>query len=158
VTLRIHQPVLLGRVAIAAALLAALVAPATVTAQDGSDEQPAAKVATGGCLAGGADCLETANLIVPDLTVTDPQPHNWESVAVASDGTSLSVYFWMGVPPCHGLHSVEVTPTESGIDLELFTGVPEGAEDALCIAIAQLFRTDVQLEEALISGAFPGAE
>lgn len=156
--MRIPQRLLISRLSVAAALLATLLVPAAVAAQDETGEQPAAKVATGGCLAGGADCLETATLIVPDPTVTDPQPHNWEVVAVASDGTSLSVYFWMGVPPCHGLHSVEVTPTASGIDLELFTGVPEGAEDAVCIAIAQLFRTDVQLEEPLISGAFPGTE
>ena len=102
--MRIPQPALLGRLAVAAALATALVVPAAVTAQDEGDERPAAKVVTGGCLVGGADCLETATPITADRTVTDPQPHNWESVAVATDGTSLTVYFWMGVPPCHGLH------------------------------------------------------
>jgi len=118
-------------------------------AQDAS-EQPAAKVAVGGCLAGGADCPETAIPITPDPTVTNATPHLWESVSVALDGTSLSVYFWMGVEECNGLQSVEVTPTESGIDLVLMTGVPAGAEDVACIAIAQLYRTDVVLDSPLI--------
>jgi hypothetical protein len=136
-----------------AVLIAALIVPAAVVAQDATAEAPAAKVAVGGCLAGGADCLETATLIQPDATVTNPQPHPWDSVSIASDGTSLSVYFWMGVPECNGLQDVEVTPTDSGIDVVLYTGVPVGAEDVACIAIAQLYRTDVQLEQPLVGGA-----
>jgi hypothetical protein len=135
-------------------VLAAAFGGSAVQAQDAS-EAPAAKVAVGGCLAGGADCLETATLITPDPTVTNATPQPWESVSVAADGTSLSVYFWMGVPECNGLQSVEVTPTESGIDLVLMTGVPAGAEDMVCIQIAQLYRTDVALEQPLIGGAFP---
>jgi hypothetical protein len=133
-------------------LLVAGLGGAVAQAQDAS-EQPAAKVATGGCLAGGADCQETAIPITPDPTVTNAVPHPWESVSVASDGMSLSVYFWMGVEECNGLQSVEVTPTESGIDLVLMTGVPVGAEDNMCVAIAQLYRTDVALEAPLIGGA-----
>jgi hypothetical protein len=136
-------------------VLVAALGGTVAQAQDAS-EAPAAKVATGGCLAGGADCLETAIPITPDPTVTDAVPHPWESVSVASDGTSLSVYFWMGVEECHGLQSVEVTPTASGIDLVLMTGVPEGAQDMVCIQIAQLYRTDVALDVPLIGGAASG--
>lgn len=146
---------LVGRL-IAAVAMAMLALPAAAAAQEPTTEAPAAKVAVGGCLAGGADCLETATLIEPDPSVADPRPHSWESVSVANDGTSLSVYFWMGVPECNGLHSVEVIPTESGIDVVLLTGVPAGAEDIACIAIAQLYRTDVVLEQPLIGSAFPG--
>jgi hypothetical protein len=136
-------------------VLAASLGGTAVWAQDAS-EAPAAKVATGGCLAGGADCLETAIPITPDPTVTNATPQPWESVSVASDGTSLRVYFWMGVEECHGLQSVEVTPTETGIDLVLMTGVPAGAEDMMCIAIAQLYQADVALDEPLISGGVSG--
>jgi hypothetical protein len=145
---------LVGRM-IPALAIAMLALPGAAAAQDATSEAPAAKVAVGGCLAGGADCLETATLIEPDATVTDPTPHSWESVSVASDGMTLSVYFWMGVPECNGLNSVEVTPTETGIDIVLLTGVPAGAEDNVCIAIAQLYRTDVVLDQTLIGGAFP---
>lgn len=55
---------------------------------------------------------------------------------------------------CNGLQSVEVTPTESGIELVLMTGVPAGAEDDMCSAIAQLYRTDVTLDAPLIGGTF----
>lgn len=146
---------LLSRVALASALLLMALPAGAAAQEEPADEEPAAKVAVGGCLVGGADCLETATPITPDPTVTDPQPHGWDSVAVAADGTSLTVYFWMGVPECHGLHSVEVTPADSGIDLVLYTGVPAGAEDVMCIAIAQLYETEVQLDEPLIGGAFP---
>ena len=142
-----------GQVIVLSLVLVAGLGGAAVQAQ-GASEGPAAKMATGGCLAGGADCLETAIPITPDPTVTDAAPHPWESVSVASDGTSLSVHFWMGVEECNGLQSVEVTPTESGIDLVLMTGVPAGAEDMVCIAIAQLYRTDVALDAPLIGGAF----
>lgn len=137
-------------------LFAMLAVPGAVAAQEATDEAPALKVAVGGCLAGGADCLETATLIEPNATVVDATPHPWESVSVSGDGTTLSVYFWMGVPECNGLHSVEVTSTDSGIDLVLNTGIPAGAEDLMCIALAQLYRTDVELDQPLIGGAFPG--
>ncbi len=55
-------------IALSVVLVAAL-GGAVVQGQDASEE-PAAKVATGGCLAGGADCLETAIAITPDPTVT----------------------------------------------------------------------------------------
>jgi len=126
-------------------------AGATVAAQDAS-ESPARKVAVGGCLDDGADCLETAIPISPDPTVVDAHPQPWESVSVAADGTSLTVYFWMGVEDCNGLQSVDVTPTDSGIDLLLMTGMPAGAEDLVCIQIAQLYRTEVALEQPLITG------
>lgn len=150
--MRFVTPRLGSRAILLSAILVAGVGGAAVQAQDAS-EAPAAKVAVGGCLAGGADCPEAAIPITPDPTVTNASPQPWESVSVAPDGTSLSVYFWMGVQECNGLQSVEVTPTESGIDLVLMTGTPAGAEDMVCIAIAQLYRTDVQLDTPLIGGA-----
>jgi hypothetical protein len=141
-----------NRAIVLSVVLVAALGSTVVRAQDASDA-PAAKVATGGCLAGGADCPETAIPISPDPSVVGAAPHPWESVSVASDGRSLSVYFWMGVEECNGLQSVEVTPTESGIDLVLMTGVPPGGEDMVCIQIAQLYRTDVALDAPLIGGA-----
>lgn len=87
----------------------------------------------------------------PDPTVTDPRPHAWDRVVVHGDGVTLDVFFWMGIEACNGLHSVTVTPTSSGIDLELTSGQPaDMARDTACIEIARLYVTTVTLEEPLI--------
>jgi hypothetical protein len=111
-----------------------------------------AKVLTGGCLVGGADCLETAIPIEPDATVANPQVREWDSVSVAGDGQTLTIFFWMGPADCNGLHSVDVSQTDSGIDIGLSTGTPAGAEDLVCIQIAALYQTSVLLEQPLIGG------
>ncbi len=94
-----------------------------------------------------------ATPIEPDPTVTDPHPHAWEQIVVGADGVTLSIYFSMGVEDCDGLHSVDISPTDGGIDVRLQTGVPAGAEDLLCIAIAQQYVTTVTLDAPLIGNA-----
>jgi hypothetical protein len=70
---------------------------------------------------------------------------------VSADGRSLEVYFWMGVEDCYGLHSVEVTPSDSGIGISLLTGTAADAEGRLCIALAELYSTTVKLRVPIIS-------
>ncbi len=92
--------------------------------------------------------------ILPDASVENALPHAWDHVIVASDGVTLHVFFWMGVEACNGLHSVEVTPTEFGIEVRLMTGTPAGVQgDVVCIELAQIYVTTVTLEEPLITGA-----
>ena len=97
------------------------------------------------------ECTETATPIEPDPAVLTPRPTAWDHVVVSPDGRSLEVYFWMGVEDCYGLHSVEVTPSDSGIGITLLTGTAADAEGRLCVALAQLYSTTVMLEAALIS-------
>ena len=94
-----------------------------------------------------------ATKIEPDPTVANARPHAWDHIVVGADGLTLSVYFWMGVEDCNGLHSVTVAPTATGIDLQLQTGIPVGTEDVACIEIAQLYVTIVTLDEPLITDA-----
>lgn len=96
-------------------------------------------------------CTETATPIEPDPAVRDPRPTAWDHVVVSADGRSLEVSFWMGVEDCYGLHSVEVTPSASGIEIRLLTGTAADAEGRLCVALAQLYSTTVMLEAPLIS-------
>ncbi len=91
-----------------------------------------------------------ATPIEPDPTVTDPRPQAWDHITVASDGQTLSIYFWMGVEDCNGLHSVSVDRIEAGIDIQLLTGTPAGAGRIACIAIAQQYVTSVALDQPLI--------
>ncbi len=92
-----------------------------------------------------------ATPIEPDPTVTDPRPQPWDQITVAADGQTLSVYFWMGVEECNGLHSVTVDRTAGGIDVQLLTGTPAGAGRIACIAIAQYYVTPVTLDQRLIT-------
>jgi hypothetical protein len=97
------------------------------------------------------ECTETATPIEPDPAVLAPRPTAWDHVVVSADGRSLEVYFWMGVEDCYGLHSVEVTPSDSGIGITLLTGTAADAEGRLCVALAQLYSTTLTLEAPLIS-------
>jgi hypothetical protein len=137
---------LLGLLAIAA------VAPASVLAQAASAEPIAPKVAP--CeppdVASVATCLALAVPVEPDPTLQDPQAVPFDHVTVGPDGTTLTVYFWMGAEPCTGLYGVEVQPTEGGIDLTILVGSPEDAASMTCIAIAELRSTVVTLDQPLV--------
>jgi hypothetical protein len=94
-----------------------------------------------------------ATRVEPDPTVTSPRPHAWDHIVVSADGLTLSVYFYMGIEECHGLHSVTLSPAGAGIELQLQTGTPLGAGDTACIEIAKLYVTTVTLDEPLITNA-----
>jgi hypothetical protein len=136
----------------------ATVAPASALAQaDASAEPIAPKVAA--CepvdAAAQATCLAAATPIEPDPTLQDPQPVPFEHVVVGPDGTTLTVYFWMGAEPCSGLYGVETQPIEGGIDLTILVGAPEGVESMTCIAIAELRSTVVTLDQPLVVAGAP---
>ena len=135
----------------------AAVSPAGALAQS---EAPVASPAVGSpmpteaCDPAQPDMLETclagATPIEPDDSLTSPTPAAFDHVTVSADGRTLTVYFWMGVQECNGLHSVEVAPTETGIALRILTGIPEDAISRICIQLAQLYSTVVTLEQPLI--------
>ncbi len=93
----------------------------------------------------------SATIIEPDPSVMDPRPQAWDQISVASDGRALSIYFWMGVEECNGLHSITVDRIEGGIDVRLQTGTPAGAGRIACIAIAQHYVTTATLDQPLIT-------
>jgi len=141
---------LLGLLALAA------VSPAGAFAQSAPPgEAPAAKVAVSPLCepenaALVAGCLATARPVEVDPTLQDPQPVPFDHVVVGPDGTTLTVYFWMGAEPCNGLSGVEVQPIEGGIDLTILVGAPEDVASMTCIAIAELRSTVVTLEQPLV--------
>jgi len=90
-------------------------------------------------------------------TVAEPRPglvgirqQAWEHVLVAPDGRTVTVYFWSGVPECHGLDRVDVVPAEGGVDINVFTGNVPG--DQVCIELAQLYKVVVVLDAPVIGG------
>lgn len=132
------------------------VVPAGALAQSPApSEAPAAKVAVSPLCEPEnaplvAGCLVDAAPVEPDPTLQDPQPVPFDHVTVGPDGTTLTVYFWMGAEPCTGLYGVEVQPTEGGIDLTILLGSPEDVASMTCIAIAELRSTVVTLDQPLV--------
>jgi len=142
-------------------LAVAAVAPVGALAQAASPgEAPAGKVAVSPLCDPEnaplvAGCLMTATPIEADPSLQDPQPVPFDHVTVGPDGTTLTVYFWMGAEPCNGLYGVETTPTEGGIDLTVLVGTPEDAASMMCIAIAELRSTVVTLDAPLVVNGTP---
>jgi hypothetical protein len=60
------------------------------------------------------------------------------------------VYFWSGAQECYGLAGVEVDLTGDVPTITVQTGTRPGVE--VCIALAQLYSTQVVLEEPIIGG------
>jgi hypothetical protein len=95
--------------------------------------------------------LEGATPAVPDPRVRDTVPTTWEQIVVGPDGRTLTVYFWSGTEECYGLGEVEVARDGDRLTIALWTGRLAEAPEA-CIDIAQLYRTEVLLDEPLVVG------
>ena len=94
---------------------------------------------------GGAN--DGANLVVPKPGQLDPNPVSAAGLAVSVDGRHVTVRltWWSGVEPCYVLDSVRVIRDGQTITLTAFEG--HGPGDAVCIEIAQLKATVVDLGE-----------
>lgn len=83
---------------------------------------------------------------IPDPTVTGEQPTAFDHVTVGADGRTLTIYFWNGAEGCYGLKDVTVTKTDDGYAITVWTGMLPEAVNRTCIAIAQLYSTQVVLD------------
>jgi hypothetical protein len=143
-------------------LALAAVAPATASAQSPApSDAPAAKVAVSPLCDPEnaplvAGCLVDATPVEANPSLVDPQPVPFDHVTVGPDGTTLTVYFWMGAEPCSGLYGVETTPVEGGIELTVLVGSPADVAAMTCIAIAELRSTVVTLEAPLVVNGSAG--
>jgi hypothetical protein len=90
----------------------------------------------------------------PDPSMVDQVERAWEYVLVGPDGRTLSVHFWNGVETCYGLARVEVSRGEQSVDIRLWTGTRPEAVDMACIEIAQMYRTEVVLDEPILGGGY----
>lgn len=90
-----------------------------------------------------------ATRVEPDPSAVDARPVPFDpATAVASD-VGVVVQFESGVAPCYVLQRVEVTETPDTVEIGLFVGTQAGAEDAVCIEIAQLYEVEVPLDAPL---------
>jgi len=83
---------------------------------------------------------------IPNPAVTGAQPVPFERVTVGADGRTLTIDFWNGAEGCYGLKDVTVTQTDDGYAITVWTGMLPEAINRTCIAIAQLYSTQVVLD------------
>lgn len=143
------------------ALALTLVGVVPTVAQDAATPDPGLTMdpgipgEPGGVPTGSGDVPETpfddgATPAMPEDGLTDIVETPWDHITVAPDGRSLTVYYWSGADACYGLAGVEVDVTGAIPVISLQTGTRPGVE--VCIAIAQLYRTPVVLDDPIVGG------
>jgi hypothetical protein len=98
------------------------------------------------------DPLDGAIPAVPDPTITGEQPTAWDHVTVSPDGRTLTVYFYNGAEGCYGLKDVQVEVVDGIPTITVLTGMRQDAISRLCIEIAQLYKTNVELDAPILGG------
>ncbi|MGZ8726512.1 MAG: hypothetical protein ACXWW1_08620 [Aeromicrobium sp.] len=94
-----------------------------------------------------------ATPVEPQPGIVDSLPHAWDRIDVASDGRTITVYYWGGVEACYGLDRVDVSRDDDGL---LQVTVFEGRRgdlppDTACIEIAVLKSVTITLDQPIIA-------
>ena len=94
-----------------------------------------------------------ATLAVPRDDLSDIRTQAWDHIDVASDGRTLTVYFWNGVDTCYGLAGVDVSTVDGVVTVIVRVGTLPYVD--ACIDLAQLYKTIVVLDAPVIAGGIP---
>lgn len=89
----------------------------------------------------------TPQVVVPRPGMTDPKPFGWERAVPASDGRSVTVYFWSG--PCDGLDRVDTRSTPGKVTITLFVGANPASAEGACPQVAVYRAVNVPLSAPL---------
>lgn len=101
------------------------------------------------------DPWDGALRVEPEPGIINATPHAWDHITVASDGRTVTIYYWGGIQDCYGLAGVDV---ERDADGRLRITVMEGQRGDLgpntaCIEIALLKAVTVTLDEPIVAPA-----
>ncbi len=99
-----------------------------------------------------SDPADGAIPAVPNPTIISPIATPWQSIEVAPDGRTLTVYFWNGSDGCNGLKDVEVTVVGGVTTVTVYTGILPDAMSRSCVAALFLYKTNVVLEAPILGG------
>jgi hypothetical protein len=88
-------------------------------------------------------------MVVPIPGQLDPHPVNVQGIRATVDGRKVQVElrWWSGVAPCNVLDKVTVVQSDEDRTITLTAIEGHGAQDVVCIDIAQLTGTIVDLGE-----------
>lgn len=95
-------------------------------------------------------------IATPRDFLTDIYEIPWERLEVDPDGRTLHVYFGAGPFECSGLDRVEVSASDAGLDVRVFTGTP--ADAGFCFDVLMPWVTSVVLDEPVVLGGGDQAE
>lgn len=98
----------------------------------------------------GESYLDEPIIGVPRGDIEDAREVPWSRIEIHPDGRSLDVYYLNGLEECFGLDRIEVSPTDSGLDIKVFTG--HRPFEGLCRLPGRLWMTTVELDELLVTG------
>lgn len=143
------------------AILLALATVSPVAAQDGPTPDPGLTMEPGMPGEPGGEPQEPgeapeapfddgATPATPEDGLLDVIDTPWDHITVAPDGRTLTVYYWSGAEGCYGLAGVVVDVTGEVPVITIQTGTRPGVE--VCVALAQLYSTQVVLDEPIIGG------
>jgi len=76
----------------------------------------------------------TPQVVVPRPGTIGPKPFGWERAVPASDGRSVTVYFWSG--PCDELDRVDTRSTPGKVTITLFVGANPASAQGGCPQVA----------------------
>lgn len=116
----------------------------------GSSDSGGGVVPPGGIVdpGGGNDpILGQATLVMPVAGLVNQHPVSVQLIRAAADssGVTAELRWWSGVAPCNALDSVQVEKDETARTIKLTVIEGSGAGDQVCIDIAQLKATVVEL-------------
>jgi len=92
----------------------------------------------------GAEPTEGWAPLTPRFDMRSEQLIAPEQVLPTTDGQAILVRFWGGVEPCFGAR-VELAEFDDSVEVQLFSGLPPGAEVTTCIAMAVAYEIEVPL-------------
>lgn len=103
----------------------------------------------------GRHCDEESKPIVatPRDELVDVGETTWSTLEFHDGGRKVDVRFGNGVPECYGLDHVEVTTSDAGLDVRVFTGEVPPYEGMACDAVRLPWVTTVDLGERLAFGS-----
>lgn len=134
------------------ALLSLAVACGGNSSTSAQPEQPATSpTPPDGAQASGVPVMPSGSPspVTPAGNTLHPHKVPWESATPGDGGRHLDVTWWSGVEPCSVLDRVEVTETAREVTVTLYEGQDRRSPDAVCIAIAILKTTRVELKTPL---------
>jgi hypothetical protein len=87
--------------------------------------------------------------VVPTPGMDNVRARGWDSSAVGDDGTTVTLTYYTGVPPCTALDHVDVRYGTDTVTITLYEGSDPSAQGTACIDIAMLASTTVHLDRPL---------
>ncbi len=117
--------------------------------QPASDSGPDGTVAFVPCPGDDRPNPPVPTPVTPTPGMDDVRARVWDASSVSDDGTTVTLTYYTGVPPCTALDHVDVQYGTDTVTITLYEGSDPSAQGIACIDIAMLASTTVHLDQPL---------